>query len=289
MSFINPYFSENVPWLRGNLHAHTTNSDGARAPQKVVDAYASAGYDVLAISDHDYVTDLTALDARGMILLSANEVTANGPHILHVGATERLEPHGDRRRVLQAIQSSPGFAVVNHPNWERDFAHCPQAELAGWDGYTGIEIYNGVVRRLEGNPVATDRWDQLLSAGRRVWGFAHDDSHRPGDDAIAWLMVQSADRTADAVIAAMEAGRFYCSTGVTIERIHVDGRSVRLDTANAQRIVVHSDFGHREMAADASSMSFTLPEDSMATYVRVECWGPGEAMAWTQPFFVARG
>jgi predicted metal-dependent phosphoesterase TrpH len=34
------------------LHAHTTFSDGALSPSELVDLYGSAGFDVLAITDH---------------------------------------------------------------------------------------------------------------------------------------------------------------------------------------------------------------------------------------------
>ena len=39
--------------LRGNLHAHTTFSDGVRSPVALVREYESRGYDFLAITDHE--------------------------------------------------------------------------------------------------------------------------------------------------------------------------------------------------------------------------------------------
>ena len=39
-------------WLRCALHAHTTNSDGALPPDKLVSHDEWAGFDVLAITDH---------------------------------------------------------------------------------------------------------------------------------------------------------------------------------------------------------------------------------------------
>ena len=42
-----------MPLLRGNLHAHTTFSDGVRSPAALVAEYESRGYDFLAITDHD--------------------------------------------------------------------------------------------------------------------------------------------------------------------------------------------------------------------------------------------
>jgi histidinol phosphatase-like PHP family hydrolase len=42
------------------LHAHTTFSDGSLTPAQVVDLYGTAGFDVLAITDHVRPHDPTA-------------------------------------------------------------------------------------------------------------------------------------------------------------------------------------------------------------------------------------
>jgi hypothetical protein len=279
-------YRPDLPWLRGNVHGHTTESDGLRTPQELVDAYAALGYDFIAISDHDRITPLTGLDARGLVLLPANEITAAGPHVLHLGARAVVPPVADRQRVFDTVRAQGGLTIVNHPNRDRLYAHCPQADLERWDGYHGIEIYNGVTRRSEGSPLATMRWDRMLSLERRVWGFANDDTHRPEDDGVAWNVVQAEERTPEAILHAFAAGRFYASTGVQITSITMDAESVHLTTSNAQRIVVVSDFGRRRVSVDGASIAFPLPDAPDLRYFRFECYGPGESMAWTQPFFV---
>jgi hypothetical protein len=274
-------------WLRGNLHAHSTNSDGSRAPQVVVDDYAGRGYDFLMLSDHDYLTageELAALAAGDMVLLAGNEISRHGPHMLHVGASGFVEPEADRQQVLDSVAGAGGFAVINHPNWFARFNHCDQQLLHDWQGYAGLEIYNGVIGRLEGSPYATDRWDMLLATGRRVWGFAHDDSHSDEDVELGWNRVYARERTAAAIIEAMQRGCFYASTGVEITEIAVDGDRIRVATANAQRIVALQRTAKRFAAVDDTSIEVTVPEN--AGYVRFECWGAGEQFAWTQPFWV---
>ncbi|MCL4218051.1 MAG: CehA/McbA family metallohydrolase [Candidatus Hydrogenedentes bacterium] len=283
-----PYSNDSLPWWRGNLHAHTTNSDGARDPQRVVESYAAHGYHFLMISDHDSLTDPESLDNHGLTLIPGNEITANGPHMLHVNARHVLPPSENRQLCIDAIAETGALAVVAHPNWQKRFAHCPQHSLEHWEGYNGIEIYNGVVRRLEGSPLATDRWDQLLGQGRRVWGFAHDDSHRDEDDAAAWIMVQSPANELELLLAGLQMGSFYASTGVGINSIAVDEQTIRVETANAQRIIAICDFGRRVTTVDAASIAFEVPDDGEYSYVRFECWGAGEAMAWTQPFFLGQ-
>ena len=39
-------------WFRGNLHTHTTVSDGRKTPDETAAIYRAAGYDFLALTDH---------------------------------------------------------------------------------------------------------------------------------------------------------------------------------------------------------------------------------------------
>jgi hypothetical protein len=47
----NPY-EAGGPWHKGNLHAHTTDSDGLLAREQVIETYRELGYSFLAITDH---------------------------------------------------------------------------------------------------------------------------------------------------------------------------------------------------------------------------------------------
>jgi hypothetical protein len=257
----------------------------------VVADYERRGYDFLAISDHDkFVPPEDYRGRTGMTLVGGVETSANGPHILHVDASAVVEPVKDRQAVLDEIQRQGGFAVLNHPNWQAHFDHFPQAMMESLGGYAGIEVYNGVIERLEGSALASDRWDRLLGTGRRVWGFAHDDSHRPGDVGLAWNVVQSEDRGAGAIVLALRQGRFYASTGVTVRGVRVEGATIRVETEGAQRIRFISRMGVIRATVDNSEAAFTLPEDEEEArkllYVRAECYGLGGRCAWTQPIFI---
>ena len=276
-------------WLKGNLHTHTTNSDGQRPHQEVIDDYARRRYGFLMISDHDLHTserDYRAFDARGLILIPGNEISAQGPHMLHVGATDLVPPHADRQQVIDEIAGKGGFAVFNHPNWFADFNHCSQEVLERCQGYVGLEIYNGVICRLEGSPYATNRWDMLLTKGRRLWGFANDDSHTAtGDVELGWNVAYVKEQSVRGVVEALRQGRFYASTGVVISRIEVEGRRILIETENAARIVALGHGAKRFAQVDAARIEVEVPAE--VRYARFECWGTGEAFAWTQPFFSA--
>ena len=44
-------------WYKGNLHCHTTDSDGDCTPEEVVKRYKEQGYSFLAITDHNVYSD----------------------------------------------------------------------------------------------------------------------------------------------------------------------------------------------------------------------------------------
>ncbi|HOD49978.1 MAG TPA: CehA/McbA family metallohydrolase [Candidatus Hydrogenedentes bacterium] len=284
-----PYRTGHFQWLKGNLHTHTTNSDGARTPEDCVKAYAGRGYDFLMISDHDRFTNPEGLDGNGMVLIPGYEITANGPHILHVNGRSCLKPVEDRQAVLDAVGQAGGFAIMCHPNWEEHFNHCPQEKLASWTGYVGLEICNGVCVWAEGSGLALDRWDMLLSAGRVVWGYATDDTHKVHTEGNAWTVVQAVERSVEGVVDALVHGRCYASTGVTIETIEVKDDTVRVVAPRADRIDVLGDFQRLAAKHRGPEACFRFSEEDIYSYVRFECHGPEGAMAWTQPFFVEIG
>ena len=286
-------------WLRGNLHTHTTNSDGEYSPQEVIKKYAKLGYDFLMISDHDHCTsteDYAKLNANGMILIPGNEISANGPHLLHVNPDRLVDPSPRRQESIRAATAGRGFVIVPHLNSLGVFNHLPHHtcieqitldQLREWIGYLGVEIYNGTAQTETGLAYATGKWDILLSEDRRVWGFANDDTHLLNTLVLGWNVAYVKERSAQTVVDALEAGRFYASTGVIINDIQVDGMRIRIETENAERIAVVGRWGARLAMVDERVIEIEVPSD--AWYVRFECWGRAEQFAWTQPFFVAQG
>ncbi len=284
----NPYLPDGYRWLKGNLHTHTTNSDGELSPAAIITEYEKRDYDFLAISDHDtYVDPHLYQPHTRMILLPGVEVSAGGPHVLQIGAEQRLEPIADRRQVIDEIVARGGFAVLNHPNWERHFNHFPQEQMQSLDAATGLEVYNGVIERLEGNALAADRWDRLLSINHWLWAFANDDAHLAGDIGKAWNVVQVTGQTSQAVLEGLRHGRFYASTGVKVCDVRTDGLQITVHTNDAQRIRFVSRWGIIRASTDGTQGSYRLPDDTSLArelgYIRAECYGAGGQVAWTQP------
>ena len=275
-------------WLKGNLHAHTTRSDGRPEPQEMLAAYAALGHEFYGFGDHDCHGTGDGLDPCGMVLLSGNEVSGNGPHLLDVGARRKVEPHPDRQIVIDDINATSGFAVLCHPSWMEEWNHYSFEALMRLKHYVGIEIFNGGVLDMSGSHLAVDKWDRLLSAGRTCWGFANDDAHRAETIGRGWNVVRVTERTPEAVLEALRTGAFYASTGVEIESISSEGGEFHLVAPNADRIDVFRMNGVRIGTVDSSELRLDVT-DVMSRYIRVECYGRGGATAWLQPIVIQGG
>ncbi len=284
MPLTSPYNTNSLRQYKGNLHTHTTNSDGVMTPQQAVDLYSGLGYHFLMLSDHDHITVTHTLNHRGMTLIPGYEITSGGGHVLYVQGHQLLPRHDDRQSMIHAIHSRGGLSIVNHPNWEEDYAHWPQSALFKLSGYNGMEIYNGVSERAEGSALATDRWDRLWSKGREVWGFGNDDTHETRDSGITWNMVFAEDPSAESLVSAMRCGNFYVSTGVRIDAVHVEDNTISIESNDTQCFRVIRDHGMIVATVEGQELKFTVPDMAPLSYVRVECYGAGTRMAWTQPF-----
>jgi len=282
-----PYRSDGL-WLRGNLHTHTTRSDGQETPETMLRGYAELGHDFLAISDHDQpaVTDLPTVG--NLILLPAVEVSAGCAHVLDVGSRRLVLPGMGQQALLDEINADSGFPVLCHPVWKDHYDHYPWEQLRYLTGYVGLEIFNGGCRDQYNWHSAVEKWDLLLGLGRKVWGFANDDSHALNEIGRGWNVVRAADRTPEAILQAFRQGSFYASTGVTIDQLECSGSDLYVRASNAQQILIFT----RDMRCIRTTKDSELLFDASdvdGQYLRVVCYGRDGAMAMSQPISVRGG
>jgi predicted metal-dependent phosphoesterase TrpH len=223
-------------WYKGNLHTHTTNSDGDSPPDDVVAWYRDAGYDFLALTDHDFLTlPADHREAAGsMELVHGEEVSAGDIHMNALGLRSTLEPviGATSQLTLETnagrIRDAGALASINHPNF-RWALRLEDLEPLG-SGFL-FEVYNagpGANNQGAGadRPSAEGLWDGLLSLGRRSVAVAVDDAHEfrtwghgrsnPGR---AWVHVCAESAAEVHILEALRAGRCYASTGVELEAL----------------------------------------------------------------------
>lgn len=279
---VHPYHGSGR-WLRGNLHTHTTNSDGQFPLTELVRHYKELGYDFLVITDHDKLTPVDGV-ATSLILMQGCEVSSGGKHVIGLGISEPIDPNLPRQVAIDAINEQGGVAILSHPNWGETFCHWKQEDLESINGHAGIEVFNGNILRDTGSPLASDRWDMLLSQEHRVWGYGVDDTHNELDLANGWTMVLADEPTPDAILKALRDGRCYASSGVFFEAIEVDNDTIRIVTQNADRIAFVGKHGRWLKWVNNQRAEYRI--NGNEGYVRVEAYGHYGSVGWTQPFFV---
>ena len=304
-------------WLQGNTHGHSIVSDGRNEPLEIIQAYEKEGYHFFALSEHDILLKTDSLQTKTkMCLISATEVTSCfNQTLLYLGADREL-PQGklEPRAIMEQVHNAGGLFVFNHPNWLAWPDYTTNELLDTMEGIKGIEIYTCIIERLPGQALATDRWDYLLSKGWRVFGHASDDQHDSRDQFFAWNCVQWGKQeklTPDGIVRALKEGRFYASTGVTIDTIYTtdQGLSVSIESdadeihwvtsgsvivkkeKSGKSVFSMKDFDTLELASRQIAAERPMPQRDPATakYIRAVCYGKGNQMAWSQPFWIEEG
>jgi predicted metal-dependent phosphoesterase TrpH len=281
----NPYADRDGRWLRGNLHAHTAPASGCGTlpADEVTARYAAAGLDFLALSDHMRVTTPAAapLTLLPGVEWNAPEGFHTGVYALDPAALQPACAMTDQAELLAHYATPDTLTVLNHPNWTLR-PHYHREELQAAQGYDGMEVYNALIRRLDGHELAVEKWDWLLAQGRRVLAFASDDSHIADDIGQAWLCVRARENTPAAIFHALKTGNFYASGGVELTDIRRDGTRLTVESTDGQEVQVHGHGGVILARVHDHSLAFDMADTPIA---RVTVYGRGSAMAWTQPFF----
>ena len=74
--------SKGNKWYKGNLHTHTTSSDGAVSPDEAIKLYNGLGYDFVALTDHWHVNEPG--EYNGTLILSGVEYDISVDGCYHV-------------------------------------------------------------------------------------------------------------------------------------------------------------------------------------------------------------
>ncbi len=228
-------FAQRGRFYRGNLHGHSTESDGAWSPAEYVRQYRQNGYDFVAITDHcteqhGYtITDTRRLRSDDFTTLIGAElhpgqIESGSPwHLLALGLPLDFETHrpGDSgASVVARAHEAGAFVAATHPNWYAQTV----ADFETLGAADAVECYNGA------GDVKSDRgtsWhfiDMLLHRGHRVGAIAVDDVHAGGgidDFMCGWVHVKAEALTPEALLRALKAGHYYASAGPQLHHVEI--------------------------------------------------------------------
>ncbi|MEG1776177.1 MAG: CehA/McbA family metallohydrolase [Clostridia bacterium] len=286
-------FSETMPFLKGNLHCHTTRSDGKLRPKEVEAVYRAQGYDFLAITDHRILSPQARREG-GMLLLPGVEMDYALPgealHMIGFGMSDELADWlrnpGAPQDYIDAVRRYGGRAIIAHPAWSLNTL----STLTSLNGVTAVEIYNTV----SGLPWNGDRADSSLlmdiaaTHGKLFRFVASDDAHfYNGEAGRSYTMVQADELSQAALIAAMDAGRFYCSQGPRFEQITMENGRLEVRCSPVSSIVFYSNLvwsnERTHTGVEMTSASYDLTASNVESFVRVQLVDAAGRSAWSNP------
>jgi hypothetical protein len=304
-----PPFSTPGRFWRGNLHTHSTLSDGALTPADVIEAYKRAGYDFLQLSDHflarfDWpIADTRKLRCREFTTLIGAEIhamrTSAGEywHIVATGLPLDFAPAEYSEcgpRLAARAKDAGAFVTIAHPSW---------SQLTIDDGRSltaahAVEIYNHTCAMMTDRGDGFYLLDQLCNENRRLTAVAGDDAHFHNGDLDAFggsVMVKSESLDPGQLVDALKAGHFYSSQGPRIYDIEVTRAEARVDCSPVHTIALVTSASPSLSRVGRGLTHATIEFAEVAKYAWTEAppakWfrivvidGPGRR-AWTNPIW----
>jgi len=298
-----PPFGLGHSLYRGNLHGHSTHSDGVLSAQAVVETYADLGYDFTCLSDHLWIDDKfaatsvcdgRALDRKGFITLPSAELHCYGKtydqdgvwHIVANGLPLDFacpDANETAPDLIARAQAAGAYVSLAHPEWYT-MTTDEAMQLAAADA---VEIYNHscVVTSARGSGIAIA--DYLLNEGKKISFTATDDSHFELPDwGGGWVMVAAAELSQNALVAALKAGHHYASTGADFTDLQIEDGVLTVSSSPVENVVI-SGAGHMAMAETGKNMTVTQFDLSKfrSDWFRITLRDAAGKMAWSNPYY----
>lgn len=286
----------------GALHCHTTASDGRKSLEELVEIYRDLGFSFLCVTDHQSAGPAFVSERDDFLIINGIEVAVRLPHgkVMHVVV---LDQHDIKLGLMIGMRKlkkdiiRPGVvAFAAHPHW----SDLTAADISG-HGLSGMEIYNYGCRRETGKGNTVAYWDNLLSSGEPMFGFATDDTHgldRLKDWGGGWVGVFCERLEKSSILNALISGNFYASMGPKIYDIQFkrDRLTFKTSPVTIARLVGRNGYATLKLIDESQiengvvSVEFKLPPreelEGKRGYLRFECEDEETGrLAWTNPVF----
>jgi len=142
----------------GNLHIHSSFSDGSATVIDIAHLAAKAGLDFIILNDHDYLTDALHLEAEGfygeVLVLMGLEIGKMSHHYLAYDLKEMVKSGTSTpQEIVDLVNAQGGFGFLAHP-FEKGMPFHDKSITYTWKDltvtdFTGICIWNFASRWKE--------------------------------------------------------------------------------------------------------------------------------------------
>ncbi len=291
------FYGKTLNAYKSACHIHSTNSDGQYTPQEIIDIYAARDFDAMAFTDHRTTNPISAYDGRGMTLLSGMEIHPDGPrgiiwHFLAVGVPENFQHPSpdDAQAAVDAAKAAGAAVFCAHPYW----CGLTSAEVASIRNLDGVEVFNSSCRSI-GRAYNMECWDELSDMGLVYPALAVDDTHGPDHLFQGWTYIVAEDRSPEALLASLKAGRLYASQGPVITRLSFQDGVFEADFSPCTEVIgltnpsrgyglAYADKGGPDKGVqEITTARIPLLKDGKKRWFRLQLRDAQGRYAWTAP------
>ena len=290
-------------WLKGDVHYHTTNSDGSETVATMVTGYRDTGlHKFSCITDHDYISNASTYSTSTFVGVNGVEAST-APHCVGLGVTGSGSFNGGStlQAEIDSIRTAGGVPMVAHPQWSHDnMSYDMPTILAAMTNCNLMSVFNWYCQDLWGNGNSEAYWDTLLTDDKVIYGYAEDDTHGLGRQGFTFnrIGLAAADLSLANIKTVLSNGTFYFGysatkwgNGITVSSYTVtgieDGDTISITTSGATNIKFIGAGGAVLQSTDAASATYTIA--GTEAYVRVKATNAGGDITWLQPVFIGGG
>ena len=283
-------------WFKGNLHMHTSRSDGRLNLAEACAYYADHGYDFISITDHRIPFIGAELDEQLPIMildgieLDGEDDQGSFYHVLCIGDVNGISGDMALMDAVEKARLQGTFLIWAHPHWSGNTV----AEGLRHE-FQGIEIYNHSCEMPIGKGYGAFHWDSILGQQPDMLGLATDDNHffagLPPQMG-GWIMVNAPELSPEAIMASIRKGNFYSSSGPEFISIYIEkGNRVVAETSPIvhARLIGPATLGKWKAEVDKRSVTkthFRIPDDW--AFARLEIEDAIGKKAWSNPLLRVR-
>lgn len=295
--------------IKGNIHTHTTRTDGEFSVDEIRKLYKEKGYRFIAITDHriyyrqnfnyDEIVVLNGCEFNCYLendnlgetvhfhILALEDVPCNTTNPIKHNNNEYkslfFKTLNQVQDLVNELKNRGNLIMIAHPKNNK----IPLDLLKGLKGYHGVEVFNAKAKSD-----ASDYVHELVLKNRDIFFTAVDDSHKYFDDNEqtqyfnGFIVIEDRILNKENIIDAIKEKKFYASNGPKIEEIIIEGNKIFIKCSDVKEIVLII-YGENESykilkasnKASINEAEFLVPVD--INFIRFECIKEDGKKAWS--------